>query len=159
MKKRCQESIKKLRPAYLFMGCILFLCSNALSSSTESNIYSDLANKLLSDKSYTSDTIAVCPLNSSSSGLESFSRLITERLTNALVASKKCVVVERSNLNQVLSEAKIGLSGMVNQETAAKIGNLIGAKRIITGNVEQDESEIHIIVRLINVETGQIEFS
>ena len=29
---------------------------------------------------------------------------------------------------------------MVNQETAAKIGNLIGAKRIITGNVEQDES-------------------
>lgn len=68
-------------------------------------------------------------------------------------------MVERSNLNQILSEAKLGLTGALSQQTVAKIGNLTGAKFIVTGNIERDDSGIHIITRLVNVESGQIESS
>ncbi len=44
-------------------------------------------------------------------------------------------IIERENMSTILSEQRLSLSGMVNEETAARVGNLLGAKAIITGTV------------------------
>lgn len=44
-------------------------------------------------------------------------------------------VVDRDNLQQILDEQKLGLSGVVDENTAVTVGELMGAKAIVTGTV------------------------
>lgn len=44
-------------------------------------------------------------------------------------------IIERDNLDVILREQRMNLSGMVNEQTAAEVGNLLGAKAILTGTV------------------------
>lgn len=44
-------------------------------------------------------------------------------------------VIERDNMDVILREQRLNLSGMVNEQTAANVGNLLGAKAILTGTV------------------------
>jgi len=44
-------------------------------------------------------------------------------------------IVERDNLELILEEQRMSLSGIVDEGTAVQVGNLLGAKAIITGTV------------------------
>jgi hypothetical protein len=44
-------------------------------------------------------------------------------------------IVERDNLELILEEQRMSLSGIVDESTAVEVGNLLGAKAIITGKV------------------------
>ncbi len=44
-------------------------------------------------------------------------------------------IVERQNMETILSEQRLSLSGIVDQNTASQVGNLLGAKALITGTV------------------------
>lgn len=44
-------------------------------------------------------------------------------------------IIERENMDVILAEQRLSLSGVVNESTAARVGNLLGANVIITGNV------------------------
>jgi curli biogenesis system outer membrane secretion channel CsgG len=44
-------------------------------------------------------------------------------------------IVERDNLDLILKEQRMSLSGIVDEGTAVEVGNLLGAKAIITGTV------------------------
>lgn len=44
-------------------------------------------------------------------------------------------IIERDNMDVILREQRLNLSGMVNEQTAAEVGNLLGAKAILTGTV------------------------
>ena len=49
-------------------------------------------------------------------------------------------LVDRASIDKVLSELKLSQSGLVDESTAAKLGNLIGAQGIYTGVVAQNTS-------------------
>lgn len=44
-------------------------------------------------------------------------------------------VVDRKNMELILEEQKLGLSGIFNSETAASVGQLLGAQALLTGTV------------------------
>lgn len=44
-------------------------------------------------------------------------------------------IVDRNNLELMLEEQKLGLSGVIDEETAVSVGELIGAQAVITGTV------------------------
>jgi hypothetical protein len=44
-------------------------------------------------------------------------------------------IIERENMEAILQEQRLSLSGVVNESTAARVGNLLGANVMITGNV------------------------
>lgn len=62
---------------------------------------------------------------------------VAEMLVTALSETKKYTLIERSKLESVLAEQKLGASGAVTAQTAAKIGRLLGANYIITGAVTE----------------------
>lgn len=62
---------------------------------------------------------------------QSFARGLTEMMIAELVNTGRFVVVERTQLADVTSEQNLQQSGAVNQETAAKVGQLIGAQFLI----------------------------
>lgn len=56
--------------------------------------------------------------------------LIVDRLVNA-----GYVVVERDKFSSAIDEMSAGQSGLLDSSTAANIGNMMGAKLIVTGNI------------------------
>lgn len=63
------------------------------------------------------------------------SRLVNE-LTSAMVATERFDVLERSELEKILNEQDLGMSGRVSDDTVASIGHLIGSAAIIVGRIE-----------------------
>lgn len=66
------------------------------------------------------------------------------------------ILVERQEIDKILSEKELGLSGLVTPESAAKIGNLIGAKVLITGRVFQSAGKVFMVSKVIGTETGRV---
>ncbi len=62
---------------------------------------------------------------------------VAEMLVTSLSETKKYTLIERSKLEAVMEEQKLGASGAVTAQTAAKIGRLLGAQYIITGSVTE----------------------
>jgi len=64
------------------------------------------------------------------------SRKIEAKLSNFQINNKKYfTVVSRNDINKVIQEQKLQNSGLVNDENIVKVGELIGAQAIISGNV------------------------
>ena len=59
----------------------------------------------------------------------------TSLLTADLSADPRFNFVDRGQLQQVLDEEALGASGIISQDSAAKIGQLTGAKVLVTGRV------------------------
>ncbi len=82
--------------------------------------------------------------------------IVAEWLITSLVRTGRFDVVERAQLQKILKEQQLGMTGMLSQETAAKVGELLGVKVIITGSVIRVGNAYDINTRLINVEDGSI---
>jgi TolB-like protein len=82
--------------------------------------------------------------------------IVAEWLITSLVKTGRFDVVERAQLQKVLKEQQLGMTGMISQETAARVGELLGVKVIITGSVIQIGNTVEVNARLINVEDGSI---
>lgn len=63
-------------------------------------------------------------------------------LTNELASSRKFRMVERQKLNAVLSEQNLAASGRVSASTGAKIGQMVGAKYLVTATVSAYEEDV-----------------
>ncbi len=76
-------------------------------------------------------------------------------LSALLSAEGDLVLVDRADLKQALSEQELGLSGTVNSATAARVGQLTGAKILVTGNVFQAGKETLAVAKVIGTETSR----
>lgn len=85
-------------------------------------------------------TVAVLPFdgpNGAAVGAE-----LESTLTQVKVGDKAFfAVIERQKVEQVTNELALGQGGLVNEATAAKAGNLLGAKGIFTGTVQQSRMQ------------------
>jgi RNA-binding protein YhbY len=78
-------------------------------------------------------------------------------LINAqLSAQPDLVMVERAEIEKLLSEQELGLSGAVSPDTAAKVGHLTGAKILVTGRVFRVEKEMIIVAKVMGTETSRV---
>src|SRR3989344_5419069 len=62
---------------------------------------------------------------------------LSDRLRSELVNTGKFIIVERSKMKQMLEEQKLPLYGVVDSNSAAKIGKFLGAKQIVAGSVSK----------------------
>jgi len=78
-------------------------------------------------------------------------------LVNAnLSAEPQIITVERAELEKVMGEQELGLSGTVSQDTAAKVGHLTGAKVLVTGRIFKADKELIIVAKVIGTETSRV---
>ena len=56
---------------------------------------------------------------------------LTEMVITELMKTNRFIVVERGSLDEILSEQDLGASGRVRQETAARVGEVLGAQVLI----------------------------
>ncbi|RMG67509.1 MAG: hypothetical protein D6715_04565 [Calditrichaeota bacterium] len=64
-------------------------------------------------------------------------RGLADMLVTRLVKAGKFIVVERGELQRVLEEQSLGMSGLVTPQSAAKVGQLLGVELLVTGSVSE----------------------
>ncbi len=62
---------------------------------------------------------------------------ISDMMVTQLVKDGTFSVIERKQLEKVLSEQRLGASGLVDASTAAQIGKILGVKYVILGSITQ----------------------
>jgi TolB-like protein len=103
-------------------------------------------------------TVAVMDLDAieiSRFAAEATSNFISEELTTY----SDLTIVERSNIEIAIAEQELLLSGFVSDSNAIQIGNLLAARLIVFGEIQQVGNVSRISVRVIDAETGQISFA
>lgn len=102
---------------------------------------------------------------------------VADMLATALVKTKKFMVIERKEIDKVIEEQKLGLSGMVTAETAPAVGKLLGVDLLVVGSVSElgtskrdigggisvfgggissTQARAVVDIRLVNTTTGEI---
>lgn len=66
-----------------------------------------------------------------------------DELTTQLVRSGAFSVIERAQLEQILNEQRLGMSGAVDPRTAARIGEILGVNYVLMGSITQFSIERH----------------
>ena len=109
-------------------------------------------------------TVAVLYFNNSAIGaanaeLQPLSKGIADMLIGELAANPGIRVVERDQIQKVLEEQKLSTDGRVDNETAVKVGKLVGAHYMVTGGFVTDRSgRMRFTARVFNTETSLIVF-
>lgn len=103
-------------------------------------------------------TLAVMDFKNNSSifGYDKLERTIPEILKTELSHSPEIVVVERSKIESILKEQALAQAGVIENETAQKVGQLAGAEYIITGEINTVGNQLRIDAHLLKVATGQV---
>jgi TolB-like protein len=68
----------------------------------------------------------------------------------------KYVLVERTRLEGVVEELKLGQSPFADPATALRLGRMLAADRVVTGSVTLSGAFYRISVRVVETETGRI---
>jgi len=80
---------------------------------------------------------------------------LTTVVADRLSSMDEVVVVERTQLDKVLAEQKLNLTGLVDPKESVKIGRLLGAQFLLLGRGFKLGERLYITTKVINVETGQ----
>jgi curli biogenesis system outer membrane secretion channel CsgG len=81
---------------------------------------------------------------------------ISDMLSNDLASLKKMPIVTREQLKALLEEQQLQLSGIIDEKTAIRAGQISGAGYILFGDfIIPSSSTIRINVNVIDVETGR----
>ncbi|MFW5785482.1 MAG: CsgG/HfaB family protein [Chitinispirillaceae bacterium] len=83
-------------------------------------------------------------------------KTITEILITDLAADTFIVLIEREQLEKVLSEIDLGQSDLVEEKSAPETGKLLGANYLFTGSIFIHRKKITVTLKLIDSQKGAI---
>lgn len=103
-----------------------------------------------------SDTVSVCYYQdlSPDKSLRAFQKGLAAMLITDMSKIKSLKVVERLRLQALFQEMKLGQTGIVDEKTAPRVGHLLGAENLVTGNLTI--GSIRAITSLISASAGKI---
>jgi len=101
-------------------------------------------------------TLAVFDFESKDEAVRDLGPKVATLLNANLSANPNIITVERQELEKALGEQELGLSGTVSADSAAKVGQLTGAKVLVTGRVFKVENQTIIVAKVIGTETSRV---
>ena len=101
-------------------------------------------------------TVAIFDFESKDEAVRDLGPKVAALVNATLSAESSVITVERAELEKILGEQELGKSGTVSAETAAKVGQLTGAKVLVTGRVFKVDKELMIVAKVIGTETSRV---
>ncbi len=65
-------------------------------------------------------------------------------------------VLERQNIQTILQEQRLALSGRVDESSAVEIGKMLGVQYVLLGSVISTGSQLRVDIRAVDVETTEV---
>jgi fibronectin type 3 domain-containing protein/TolB-like protein len=85
-----------------------------------------------------------------------YGEAISEMFITAFAKRPNFEVIERKQLKKVLDELYLDQSGIIDEETAKRLGKVLGIDVALAGGVAALGNTIEVDLRLIDVETGKV---
>jgi len=79
-----------------------------------------------------------------------------ETIITDLSLIQEITVVERTRIVEVMKEVELGMTGIIDDETAQQAGKLMGVQYILLGHWQKFGEQFRVNARLVEVETGKI---
>ena len=89
-------------------------------------------------------------------GMEGYGQKASDVLFAKLATDPDLILVDRQELSKTLAEHELNLSGMVSPDQAVKVGQLTGAKILITGSIVEADNTLYIVAKIIGTETSRV---
>lgn len=111
--------------------------------------------------------VAVLPF-ADAPGRPGSGRAATEAMTTHLLKVPDYELIERGQLEKILKEQKLGMSGAVDAATAKEIGKIAGADAIVVGSVTEVQdrrwllfppAKATVAARMVSVERGTVDWT
>jgi hypothetical protein len=84
-------------------------------------------------------------------------RYLAEQTINYLFQKSSLNIVERTQINRIISEQNMGTSGFVSDESAVKIGQILGANTVVIGTITKiGSTRISVNVKMVSTETSTL---
>jgi DNA-binding beta-propeller fold protein YncE len=87
---------------------------------------------------------------------EELGRVAAQWLATAFVKQGRFDVIERQALQEIIEEQQLGTAGVIDVDTAAQLGRVLGATYIVTGAVLSHKQGIDLNVKIIDTESAAI---
>jgi TolB-like protein/Flp pilus assembly protein TadD len=102
-------------------------------------------------------TVAVFPfaIGSEDERLRPLGRAFAEMLVTDLAITGRLRVLERTNVQLLLDEQRLGESRYVDPATAARSGRMLGAGRIVQGQMLGDAARLRLSAAVVDAGTGE----
>jgi hypothetical protein len=99
---------------------------------------------------------AILPFEERGAGMEGQGRNVADILFASLAENPQLYLVDRQELTKLLAEAALSLSGAVDTGKAVQIGQLTGARILITGSVFKAGRNTYVVAKIIGTETSKV---
>lgn len=77
-------------------------------------------------------------------------------LSMQLAVSGRYPVVEREEMDRLIEELELSASGLVNSATSNRIGQLVGARILVTGSVLETGGKLYLVAKIMGTETSRV---
>jgi len=141
-----------------FTVCALMLVSLAACVWARDDMYSTLATELCSvSDAIPNPKIAIIPFTYVDKRQSSAGIVISERLTTRIVKLKKCTVVERQMLENVMQELHLEATGVIDAAHTKEIGKMLGVDAIVSGSLmDISDNRVEVNARVVKTETAEV---
>ncbi len=99
---------------------------------------------------------AILPFSERGSGVKGYGEKVSDILFASLVANPELFLVDRADIEKILEEQELNLTGAVAPGEAVKVGHLTGAKILVTGSVIEAGKSLYIVAKIIGTETSRV---
>lgn len=143
---------KRIAATIAMAAVCLMMCMPVSAASTNAMAYDAVledAAKELSKVIGTDTTVAIVAEDPNS---DAFPQRLSSDLEMALM-DKGCRVLDRSNIESIVSELEFQTSGLVDDDQAVSIGHMLGARMMIVAGSTGGVSSHGLDIQLIDVET------
>ena len=90
------------------------------------------------------------------SGVKGYGAKVSDILFAAMVVDPELFLVDRQDMQKTLDEHELNLSGMVSPGQAVQVGQLTGAKILLTGSVIEADKTLYVVAKIIGTETSRV---
>ena len=88
--------------------------------------------------------------------MDKFGRYLAERLITSMFLTRRFEVIERRQLDKILAELKLNLSGVVDPRNAQQPGRVYGVDALASGSVSELAACVEDNAQLIETETRHV---
>lgn len=101
-------------------------------------------------------TVAILAFSERGDGVKDSGSQVADLMFASLATNPNIWLVERDDLKKILTENELNLSGAVNANQAIAVGQLTGARIIVTGSVFKVRDKTYLVAKVIGTETSRV---
>jgi len=142
---------------YIIIVMLIFFLSNTICLSYEREIKT--ISSVMSETIIKAGkrSVAVVDFVDLQGNVTELGRFLAEEFSVALAgAGKGFEVVDRTHLKSILSEHKLSRTGLIDPQTARKLGQLTGVEALLTGTVTPFGDSVRLSVKILDTATAKV---